>query len=248
MPFTPAHPAIVLPLLRVNPNLVSATALIIGSMAPDFEYFFKMSVSSQHSHTLWGILYFDIPITILLAFLFHQVVKRNLIANLPAFFQCRFQPMIELDFKTYFKSHGWVVIISAGIGSASHIFWDSFTHGEAYFVRHISYYKYVFIPFDGVRYPLFYALQQFSTFVGLAIVCTYILLLKPSNSLKPKRPTVCYWVLIVAIYGLVIFLRFTFAEKQIDLGNFVVSSVAALLIGVSVGGVVRFGRGMNVSS
>lgn len=240
MPFTPAHPAIVLPLLRVNPNLVSATALIIGSMAPDFEYFFKMSVSSQHSHTLWGILYFDIPITILLAFLFHQVVKRNLIANLPAFFQCRFQPMIELDFKTYFKSHGWVVIISAGIGSASHVFWDSFTHGEAYFVRHISYYKYVFIPFDGVRYPLFYALQQFSTVVGLIIVVGYIVMLKPFKKVQPKKPSAAYWIIALALSGLVVFLRFAFAENQIDLGNFVVSSVSAILVALVICGMIKF--------
>ena len=98
MPFTPAHPAIVLPFLKIKPERVSATALVIGSIAPDFEYFFKMSVSGQHSHTLLGILYFDIPVTIGLAFLFHGVVKRNLIANLPAFFQYRFQPILQLEF------------------------------------------------------------------------------------------------------------------------------------------------------
>lgn len=242
MPFTPAHPAIILPLLRARPELVSATALIIGSMAPDFEYFFKMSVSNQHSHTLGGILYFDIPVTIFLAFLFHEVIKKNLIANLPAYFQCRLQSMKEFDFKKYFMSHVWVVIISAGIGSATHIFWDSFTHGEAYFVRHISYYKHVFIPFDGVRYPLFYALQQFSTVVGLIIVVGYMVSLRPISQFKPEKPSAVYWVIVIALSGLVVFLRFAFTDKQIDLGNFVVSSVSAILVAFVICGMIKFER------
>ncbi|SEF46838.1 protein of unknown function [Flavobacterium urumqiense] len=42
MPFTFSHPAIILPFLK-NKKL-SATALIIGSMSPDFEYFFRMKM------------------------------------------------------------------------------------------------------------------------------------------------------------------------------------------------------------
>jgi Domain of unknown function (DUF4184) len=243
MPFTPAHTAIVLPFIRMRPERISATALIIGSMAPDFEYFSKMTVSGQHGHTLWGVLYFDLPVTIALSFLFHLVIKDNLVSNFPAFLQIRFCEMIQFDFTGYFKKYYLQFLICAAIGALSHITWDAFTHGDGYFATRISLYKQIWIPFDGVRYPLFYALQQFSTFVGLAIVCTYILLLKPSGSYKPKRPTVYYWILIVAIYGVVMFLRFAFTEKQIDLGNFVVSSVTALVIGVSVGGLVRFGKG-----
>jgi hypothetical protein len=182
MPFTPAHTAIVLPFLRINPERVSATALVIGSVAPDFEYFLKMSVNGQHSHTFLGIFYFDIPVTIGLAFLFHEVVKKNLISNLPAFFQYRFQLLLQLDFKEHFKRYYWVVIISAGIGSFSHIFWDAFTHNDGFFAQRITLYKHMVVPFDGVRYPLFYGLQHISTYVGLTIVMTYIFLLKPDKN------------------------------------------------------------------
>jgi hypothetical protein len=240
MPFTPAHPAIVLPFLKIKPERVSATALVIGSMAPDFEYFFKMSVSGQHSHTLLGILYFNIPVTIFLSFLFHGVVKRNLIANLPAFFQHRFQPVLQLNFSENFRRYYWAVIISAALGSFSHIFWDAFTHNDGFFAQRISLYKHIVIPFDGVRYPLFYGLQHISTYVGLTIVMAYIFFMKPVRNIPISHPSILYWLLLGAIASAVIFLRWYFATKNLDLGNFVVSIVSAILVATLISGLVKF--------
>lgn len=240
MPFTPAHASIVLPLLRLKPQHVSATALVIGSVAPDFEYFLKMSVSSKYSHTILGILYFDIPLTVLLAFLFHGVVKENLISNLPAFFQYRFQNLLKLNFKDYFKTHYWIVLISAFIGSFSHIFWDAFTHNDGFFAQHISLYKHVVVPYDGVQYPLFYALQNISTAVGLVIVIAYVLLLKPHKSMDVSKPSIAYWLVMFFISGFVIFLRFAFDIENYNLGNFVVSSVSAILVATLMGGLIKF--------
>ena len=134
MPFTPAHPALVLPLLKRRG--LSALGLVIGSMAPDFEYFFKMKVSSVHSHTLGGVLYFDLPVTFLLGWLFVKFVKSNLLANLPPFLQRRLQPMADLNIDTVFKR--WLIFaISAVLGSLSHLFWDGFTHNNTFFVRNL---------------------------------------------------------------------------------------------------------------
>src|SRR5882672_4790463 len=180
MPFTPAHPALVLPFIRWR--YVSATALIIGSMAPDFEYFFKISVSGNHGHTLWGALYFDLPVTFLMAWLFHAVVKRNAIHNLPVFLQRKFEDTLALDFMGYFKSHPVVFFFSALAGTASHILWDGFTHRYGYFVNAIPTYKKIFIPYDGVKYPLFYALQNISSGVGLTLVLLYLLVKKPTDN------------------------------------------------------------------
>jgi Domain of unknown function (DUF4184) len=242
MPFTPAHASIVLPLLRIKPSRVSATALVIGSMAPDFEYFIKMSVNSEHSHTLLGILYFDIPVTIVLAFIFHVVVKRNLITNLPAFIQTRMNDLLSLDFKQHFRSYYGVVIISAAMGAFSHILWDAFTHNDGFFATRIDVYKHVFIPYAGVRYPLFYALQHISTFVGLAVIIGYILFMKPQKDITVNRPSVFYWLLIILVFGCVIFLRFYFNSQSLTPGNFVVSSISAILVAFLVGGWVKFKR------
>ncbi|WP_262496247.1 DUF4184 family protein [Flavobacterium piscis] len=41
MPFTFSHPAIILPLKYLPKNWISLTGLIIGSLTPDFEYFYS---------------------------------------------------------------------------------------------------------------------------------------------------------------------------------------------------------------
>src|SRR3982751_3185959 len=50
MPFTVSHAAAVLPLQRFGSHKLPLTALMIGSMAPDFGYFFSRE-ESRRSHT-----------------------------------------------------------------------------------------------------------------------------------------------------------------------------------------------------
>jgi hypothetical protein len=240
MPFTPAHPAIVLPLLKVK--RASATAFVIGSLAPDFEYFFKMSVSGKHGHTLFGIFYFDIPVTIGLAFLFHCYVKTNLINNLPVFIQQRFHAVRQLDFVVYFKKHWLAFLICAAAGSFLHIFWDSFTHGTGFFVQQFPSLRKVRIPFDGVRYPLFYALQHISTFAGLTILGSYIYLMKADKETKVVKPSLLYWLVLLLVTSLILFLRFTWFPKSFNLGNAVVTCISGLCISLLVAGQLKFTR------
>jgi hypothetical protein len=239
MPFTPAHPAIILPLIRSR--YFSATGLVIGSLSPDFEYFFKMSVSGLHSHTKIGLLYFDLPVTVLLALLFHQVVKNNLIANSPTFFQKRFQDTLHFNFLAYLKNHWIIFLVSALIGAASHLFWDSFTHNNRFFVRQFSsLYEGTYVPFDGANYPLFYVLQQVSTALGMTVVIIYILAKKTVQDRELTSPKILYWLLIFSIAVIVLRLRFFINFSDYNLGNVVVSSITGLLIGVVCCGFVNF--------
>jgi len=78
MPFTFSHPAIVLPLLKFSPKYISASAVIIGSMTPDFEYFIRMRLMQVHGHNLFGALYFDLPVAIVCTLLFQLIVRDTL--------------------------------------------------------------------------------------------------------------------------------------------------------------------------
>lgn len=237
MPFTPAHTAIVLPLARMR--AWSATGLIIGSMAPDFEYFFKMSVDGKHGHTWGGLFYFDLPVTLVLSLLFHHVVKGNLISNLPVFLQRRFPQALLFDFKTALRKRPVVFLISALAGSVTHILWDAFTHGDGLFVKHLSFYKSIIVPFDGVNYPLWYALQHVSTAVGLSVVAL-VILLKPSFDTFTIRPSIVYWLTLVVVTGLVVGIRFAIYNADYNLGNVVVSSISGLCIALLVCGLINF--------
>ena len=238
MPFTPAHPAIILPFIRSR--YFSATGLVVGSLSPDFEYFFKMSVSSEHSHTIAGLFYFDLPVTVFLSCIFHFAIKKNLIHNLPLFFQKRFQQLLDFDFLKYLKDHRWIFVISAFVGAGSHIFWDSFTHNNSFFVRTLPFYEGTHIPFEGVKYPLFYALQQISTAVGLTIVGIYIFTLKPAQTRYTSIPKFLYWFVLAIMAFIIVQVRFAIHPSDYDLGNSVVSWISGLLLASFCCGFINF--------
>jgi hypothetical protein len=240
MPFTPAHSAIILPFIRSM--YFSATGLIAGSMSPDFEYFFKMSVNSVHSHTVAGLLYFDLPVTILISLVFHLVVKKNLIYNLPLFLQKKFQALLEVDFIKYIREHAWIFVLSALLGAASHIFWDSFTHNNSFFVRTLPFYEGTHVPWEGVKYPLWYALQHISTAVGLTIVVVFILSMRSWQVHSYSRQKFLYWFTLATITIFVTWVRFVLRPIGSDIGNLIVSIISGLLLALVCCGFIKFKR------
>ncbi|MFN5774209.1 DUF4184 family protein, partial [Flavobacterium sp.] len=97
MPFTFSHPAIVLPLTFLPRQWFSLTGLVIGSLTPDFEYFLRMRIESNYSHTIDGLFWFDLSLGLLLAFLFHNIVRDSLFDNLPIFLKSRFSAFRQFD-------------------------------------------------------------------------------------------------------------------------------------------------------
>src|SRR3954469_13296912 len=102
MPFTFAHPAIVLPLINKNRKFFSATGLVIGSIIPDFEAFIRLNVNKPYSHTWLGMFWFDLPLGLIAAFVFHDLVRDPLIRNLPGFLGDKFARFIHFQWNRYF--------------------------------------------------------------------------------------------------------------------------------------------------
>ena len=85
MPFTfLAHQAPVLPLKLRWPRAFAGTALVLGSIAPDCEYFLRGQVLTTFSHKLWSQPLFCLPLTLLLVFLVRRLIIGPLAAHLPA--------------------------------------------------------------------------------------------------------------------------------------------------------------------
>ncbi|HZY79995.1 MAG TPA: DUF4184 family protein [Cyclobacteriaceae bacterium] len=238
MPFTLSHSAAVLPVLRSK--YFSATGLIIGTMAPDFEYFFRMNVQGIYGHTLWGILYFDVPVSLVLALLFHGVVKKNLIDQLPVFFQSRFQAVRNFDFYSYIRSHKLIFIYSVIIGTATHIIWDGFTHQRQYFVQALpQIYEGTTVPFMGVDYPLWYALQGISTVVGGLLILWYVFRMKQVEG-EYNRPGIAYWLLLAVIVAVITYVRMQFAYNNLKYVVTIITACSAFCIGITILGLIPF--------
>ena len=213
--------------------------LIVGSMAPDFEYFFKMKVNSHHSHTLAGLLYFDLPVTFFLSWLFIRFVKTNLWANMPPFLQRRLEAMNELDARKVLVDRWLIFTCSALLGSISHLFWDGFTHNNTFFVRNLSFYHGAFIEYGGVKYPLWYALQHISSGIGLVTVAIYVILL-PVRIVPAVRPSVGYWFTVMMVTAIVVFVRFKWLPRDLSEGNLIVSSITGFCVGLVVAGMINY--------
>jgi hypothetical protein len=237
MPFTPAHTAAVLPL--VNRKFFSATALIAGSMTPDFEYFFRLGVKSLYGHTIAGLFYFNIPVAFLLCLAYHYIVKPNLIRNIPVYLQIRFQDTVQTDFMAVVKTRPWAVILSAFLGAGSHVLWDSFTHNGGYFAQTLPVYQGTFIPLFGIRYPLFFFLQHLSTVIGLILLAVFIIRKKPSREAVLFEPRLEYWLTIAGVALILTTIRFIVHPSDLNFGNFVVTCTSGIFLGFIVGGLLR---------
>ena len=236
MPFTFSHPAIVLPFKWVDPKWFSITGLVIGSMIPDFEYFLRMKIQSDYSHTLGGVFWFDLPLCIVVAFVFHTIVRNSLIDNLPKFLKIRFIEYKSFNWNNYFRKNWIIVIISALAGIFSHFLWDAFTHWDGFFVQNSTLLNNT-VSIGGYPFPVFKLLQHASSLIGEMILVVLVMILHRKEITK-RKINISYWFLFLAIAMIIVFIRI-FAGLDYRLyGTLIVTIISAALLSLIILGVV----------
>ena len=232
MPFTFSHPAIVLPLTCLSRKWFSLTGLVIGSLTPDFEYFLRIQMKSIYSHTIDGLFWFDLPLGLLLAFIFHNVVRNSLFDNLPTFLRSRFCEFKQFDWNKYFKKNWFIVMISVLIGASSHIFWDSFTHEQGLFVQTIPALTDT-INILGRQILITKILQHSSTIIGALFIVSVIYRL-PKNNTPPKKINIKYWMIFLCLVLIIIAIKLLTGLDIKQYGNLIVTGISAILISLTL--------------
>ena len=232
MPFTFSHPAIVLPLTFLPRQWFSLTGLVIGSFTPDFEYFLRMRIKSNYSHTIDGLFWFDLPLGLLLAFLFHNIVRDRLFDNFPTVLKSRFLAYKKFDWNRHFKQNWFVVTISILIGSASHIFWDSFTHDHGYFVQTIPTLQNS-VDFIGRQIPILKILQHSSTLLG-GLVIAFAIYKLPTKKTENENINLNYWAILAGLTLTIISIRLLSGLDFKQYGNVIVTAISAGLISLTI--------------
>ena len=232
MPFTFSHPAIVLPLTKYTGRHLSLTGLIIGSLTPDFEYFFRMKVESNFSHSIWGLFYFNLPVGLLLAFLFHNIIRNTLYDNLPLAFRNRLETFKTFNWNNYFRQSYFAVIVSILFGATSHLLWDSFTHIHGYSVEAISVLRQS-LKVGGQSIPFYKLLQHFSSIIG-GLFIAFAFYNLPTHQVTKQKISVQYWIVILSIIILVVFVRLAFKMEKNLLGELIVTTISAILIALTI--------------
>jgi len=232
MPFTFSHPAIILPLTCLPRKWFSLTGLVIGSLTPDFEYFLRMKIQGHYSHTISGIFCFDLPLGILLAFIFHNVVRNSLFDNLPTILKSRLLAFKHFDWNAYFKGSWHIITLSILIGAASHVFWDSFTHEHRYFVQKIPALANN-IAFFGKQIPTFTILQHLSTLIG-GLAIAFALYRLPDDKNIVGQFNIKYWSLLTSLSLTIIALRILTGLDYKLYGHLIVTTISAVLISLTL--------------
>jgi hypothetical protein len=169
MPFTVSHVAAALPFRKLKPVW---SALVIGTMAPDFEYFLRLTDEDRTGHHFPALVIFTFPLALLVFWLFEFYVRAPILELFPLGLQRRLQNAVKSRRITGWKSLAatvaWIVL-----GMATHLVWDWFTHPHTWIWEHWSWMRQkVAVPFHPpvVMNKL---VQLASSLLGLAILVAW---------------------------------------------------------------------------
>lgn len=169
MPFTLSHPAAVLPLRRKG---LIFSALVVGSMAPDFTYFIPFMPSKAFTHSIPGIFLFCIPIGFAALLLFHKVLKMPLLSLIPENHRRRLLTL-PMKFTLLPVRRTPMTLFSLFLGVVTHFLWDSFTHIYGFGVMAFPFFQTPLFHLGSREIPLYTVLQHLSTVIGLAIIAIW---------------------------------------------------------------------------
>ncbi|PSL49915.1 uncharacterized protein DUF4184 [Chitinophaga niastensis] len=167
-------------------------------MVPDFLYFTLLDPYFNAGHLWWGIFVYDIPLSLLLAFLYHNVVRQALIAYSPKWISGRLRLFGNFNWNTYFRQHYLVVISSVIIGVLSHLFLDAFTHGEGVFVELLPALQ-GDVTVLHHQMKMWYLMQYISSIVGLPLLLYFFLKIPMTKKVSRMvtQQKAGFWLLVV---------------------------------------------------
>lgn len=136
MPFTISHVAAVLPFARFLRRGRVLSAVVIGSMVPDFGWFLPWRLERFETHSAIALFTWSLPVGLATYWIFQTLIKTAVREALPDNAYGRSMPYAPIADVASFKQ--WLTA-SVGIlaGAVTHLVWDGFTHEGARGVRMI---------------------------------------------------------------------------------------------------------------
>ena len=191
MPFTLAHPALVLPLRGLG---LPTTAMVAGAMAPDLPQMLGVSGPSEArswSHSATGVVTVDLVIGMVAVVLWYTFYRRPLVDLAPDPWRSRLPERVRIGPLTWLLCVPGVIV-----GAATHVIWDSFTHKDEWGTEHVALLRETF------RGAAVYDwAQHLSSAFGLAVVTMVAMRYLARLPEQPPRsgPLVARWALVVAV-------------------------------------------------
>jgi hypothetical protein len=197
LPFTPSHAAAVLPFLRTP---LPASALVVGSMAPDLPYYLPWTPGLV-THTTLAVVSTDLALGALVWAVWHAVLAAPALAVAPPGLRARLAG-VPLGLRGRLSSPASAVLVALALvlGSATHVLWDEFTHARRWGAEHVPALAKVYGPLPGWAWA-----QQASGVLGAVVLLAgFALWWRRAPGGGGARRPVAWWPwVVVAGAGLV---------------------------------------------
>ena len=199
MPFTISHAAAVLPLQRFGRHTLPLSALMVGSMAPDFGYFFSHEASRALTHSVMGLFSFSLPSGLGVWLFYVAVLEKATITLLSNRWHTRFAHTAAITPQLVVRA-----CIAILLGAITHLLWDSFTHRGTIVSQ---WWPGLLAPVPGASWmPVYHLLHGLSSIIGLVLLYQWAQKLhrQPARSLIRPYPaservlTMARWILLLA--------------------------------------------------
>lgn len=192
MPFTLAHPALVLPLRRTG---LPMTALVVGAMVPDVPRIVGQAEVKAWTHSAAGVVTVDLVLGLAVLALWHWFYRPPVVDLAPDPWRDR------MPERSPTGAQAWALSVPAlVVGAATHVVWDSFTHEDGWGVRRVGLLQDVYAGHPGYSWAQYGTSVVGLLAVGVAAVVALDRL--PPGPPKPA-PAVTRWapglVLVAAV-------------------------------------------------
>jgi hypothetical protein len=164
VPFTGSHPAAVLPLAR---TALPASALVIGSMAPDLPFYVPVPVQPEATHSLLGAVSIDVLLGGVAFAWWQAVLGPAVVAHLPSAFRRRLVRPVPAGLGYHLRAVRPILLVAAALmlGAVTHVGWDSFTHAGMWGPGHIRWLAEAHGPLPGYEWS-----QHASGLLGALVI------------------------------------------------------------------------------
>jgi hypothetical protein len=181
VPFTLSHAAAALPFRRAR---LVPSALVIGTFAPDLEYFIRLAPGGGWGHTLAGAFSIGLPLGLGALWILHRLVKLPLAYLVPDSVRARLSDEL-VPFRFGPLRRFLLIVVSLLVGMATHLVWDGFTHPQYWIARHLDWLNHVHhYPLIGWE-PTCSILQVITSVGGLAVLAVWCRLWYRGNAPDP---------------------------------------------------------------
>jgi hypothetical protein len=235
MPYTISHVAAAVPFLRLLVRLRVLSAVVIGSMVPDFGYLMPIHPSRFQTHSAIALATFCLPVGMLCYWTFQRLMKNPLVNMLPDQAYMRWQPYSTPA--AWGDPRQWL-LAACGVmaGAVVHLAWDGFTHEDARGVRMLPELADPILEVHGHLLTGARLFQDLSSLLGLMIVIvTIVYALRPRGRLAvPPRALTVFerrtWALGYAIATLGFGAGFLILDHALGASRWAAASSAAIAL------------------